>query len=71
MAQKKYSEFSKSNVETLKNDLREAQARLESSKLEHNIKGLQNPTELRMMRREIARIQTALRSNELSQLTAK
>lgn len=69
MATKKYSEYTKLNDETLAKDLAEATTNYLSSKFDHNIKGLANPTELRLMRREIAMMKTEERKRELSAMT--
>ena len=66
MALKKYKELTSLNDETLAKDLAEATANYHSSKFEHTIKGLANPTELRHMRREVAMIETEIRKRELS-----
>ena len=61
MALKKYKELTSLNDETLAKDLAEATANYHSSKFEHTIKGLANPTELRHMRREVAMMETEIR----------
>ena len=67
-----------SNLEELKGlDDEDLQAELDNSeslyrkmKFEHAIKGLANPMELRDLRRDIARINTELRSRQVAALSA-
>lgn len=66
MGLKKNSEIAKLASETLKTDLHMAQKSLHQKKLDHAIKGLQNPNELNQLRREIAMIQTEIRKRELA-----
>ena len=71
MALKKYKELTNLNDETLAKDLAEATANYHSSKFEHTIKGLANPTELRHMRREVAMMETEIRKREMSKMSAE
>ena len=49
-------------VEKLEN----AQAALDTMKLNHNISPLENPSQIKAARRDIARMKTELRSRELN-----
>ena len=71
MALKKYKELTSLNDETLAKDLAEATANYHSSKFEHTIKGLANPTELRHMRKEVAMMETEIRKREMSKMSAE
>jgi len=70
MALKKYSDFTNLNDETLAKDIAEARANYHSSKFDHTIKGLANPTELRHMRREVAMMETEVRKREMAEMSA-
>ncbi|MBK6546056.1 MAG: 50S ribosomal protein L29 [Saprospiraceae bacterium] len=60
MALKKYSEFTDLSQEILERDLLNAITQLHSLKLEHKVKGLQNPTQIRFLRKEVAMMKTEL-----------
>lgn len=60
MALKKYSEFAGLDTEVLERDLNTAVTEWHRLKLEHKIKGLQNPVQIRHIRREIAQMKTEL-----------
>ncbi|MBK7359120.1 MAG: 50S ribosomal protein L29 [Saprospiraceae bacterium] len=60
MALRKYEVFTGMNQETLEKDLTGALKQLHSLKLEHKVKGLQNPKQILFLRREIAMMKTEL-----------
>lgn len=60
MALKKYNEFAGLDTEILERDLNAAVSEWHRLKLEHKIKGLQNPVQIRHIRREIAQMKTEL-----------
>ena len=60
MALKKYSEITGMNSEILERDLKDNTENLHRLKLEHKLKGLQNPVQIKFLRREIAMMQTEL-----------
>ena len=60
MAIKKYSEITGMNSEVLGKDLTDNINDLHRLKLEHKVKGLQNPVQIKYLRREIARMKTEL-----------
>ncbi len=60
MALKKYSEITGMNSETLERDLTNNMNDLHRLKLEHKVKGLQNPVQIKFLRREIAMMKTEM-----------
>ena len=57
----KYSDFSDKNVTELKTLLKEKKTELFTLKIKKQMMQLQNTSELRVAKKDIARIQTALR----------
>ncbi len=55
--------------EDLRNELAASEMEYQKNNFEHAVKGLANPLELRVMRRDIARVQTEIRSREVSAMT--
>jgi len=55
--------------DVLKNELVEAQLDLGKMKFEHAIKGLENPLELKKVKKQIANIHTEIRRRELAAMT--
>jgi large subunit ribosomal protein L29 len=55
--------------ETLQAELDNSESLYRKLKFEHAIKGLANPMELRDLRRDIARINTELRSRQVAELS--
>jgi large subunit ribosomal protein L29 len=53
--------------EALRTELVKAQGEQAKLAFQHNVAPLKNPSELRRLRREIARIKTALRAKETAQ----
>jgi large subunit ribosomal protein L29 len=57
------------NVEELSSELGSMESQLIQMKFDHAVRGLANPMEIRSMRRNIARINTELRSREVAALS--
>jgi large subunit ribosomal protein L29 len=60
MALRKYSEITGMNSETLERDLKNNISDLHRLKLEHKVKGLQNPVQIKYLRKEIAMMKTEM-----------
>ncbi|MBP8724533.1 MAG: 50S ribosomal protein L29 [Saprospiraceae bacterium] len=60
MALKKYTEFAGLDNEVLERDLRQAVEELSRLRVEHKVKGLQNPVQIRHLRKEIAKMKTEM-----------
>jgi len=60
MATKKYSDISGLSDEALEKDLHAAATELHRLRHEHKVKGLQNPMNIRHLRREIAKMNTEM-----------
>ena len=69
MATKKYLELQELTDTDLIEELEGSETAYNKARFDHSVKGLDNPLELRDMRRDIARIQTEVRRRELSQMT--
>lgn len=69
MASKKYLELQEFSVEELLAELKATEADYQKMRFDHYAKGLDNPLELREMRRDIARIKTEIRRRELAQMS--
>jgi large subunit ribosomal protein L29 len=67
MASKKYLELQELSEAELVEELKGAESDYNKATFDHSIKGLDNPLELREMRRDIARIHTEARRRELAQ----
>lgn len=70
MANSNLAELKGLDDEALKAELDNSEALYRKMKFEHAIKGLANPMELRDLRRDIARINTELRSRQVAALSA-
>lgn len=70
MANKQTYEFNKTisdlNVVDLKSKIQEDQLRLKKLEFAHAISPLENPMNIRGLRRDIARLQTELKKKEMS-----
>ncbi len=53
----------------LRAELINLEAKYQKMKFEHTVKGLENPLDIRVMRKNIARINTELRQRELTLLS--
>ena len=69
MATKKYLELQELSDADLIAELEGAETDYNKSRFDHSVRGLDNPLELREMRRDIARINTELRRRELAMMT--
>jgi len=65
MASKKFLELQEFTHEELLNEVAAISAEYQKMQLDNALKGLDNPLELREMRRNIARLHTAIRALEL------
>ena len=65
MASKKYIELQSFTDVELTNELRETEHQYRLQKFDHAVKGLENPMDLREIRRDIARLKTEIRKREL------
>lgn len=71
MATKKFTELQDFSNEDLLNELKETQIQYGKLKMDHAIKGLENPLVIREVRRDIARLQTEARRRELAEMSAE
>ena len=62
----KIKEVKELETKDLVEKLSNAQAALDTMKLNHTISPLENPSQIKIARRDIARMQTELRSRELN-----
>ncbi|HPK09686.1 MAG TPA: 50S ribosomal protein L29 [Saprospiraceae bacterium] len=69
MATKRSIELHAMAVEDIKGQLNNAVDNYRKLKFDHAIQGLGNPLELRSLRKEIARLQTEIRSRELAEMS--
>jgi len=69
MASKKYIELQELSTEDLANQLSLAVEDYKKQKLDHAIRGLDNPLELRGVRRDIARLKSEVRRREITAMT--
>lgn len=67
MASKKYQAFADMSADELRDELSGARARLQRMKFNHVITPAENPNEMRLLRRDIARIQTAINAQRDAQ----
>lgn len=66
MATKKYTELLDMTEEKLKSEYELTVNAYNKMKMDHAIKGLENPLALREVRRDVARLSTEIRRRELS-----
>ncbi len=69
MATKKYQELSNMAEEDLYKELEAAKNDYDSLKFDHAVKGLESPIELRVLRRDIARLKTEIRRREVAKMS--
>ena len=69
MASNKFLELQEFSDTDLYGELENTQAEYQKMQFDHSVKGLDNPLELREMRRDIARIKTEIRRRELSKMS--
>lgn len=65
MATKKHIELKEFTIEELVNELKETETQFHKMKMDHALKGLDNPILLREVRRDIARLKTEARRREV------
>ena len=65
MPSKKYIELQEFTDDELRNELKETVTQYRKLQFDHTLRGLENPLALREVRRDIARLQTEVRSREL------
>lgn len=66
MASKKYTELQGYSDADLLNELKDSEGQFQKLTFDHSVKGLDNPLVIRELRRDIARLKTAIRSRELA-----
>ena len=69
MANKKNQEIKSLSETDIKNTLIEIKMDMQKAKFTHSVKGLDNPSLLRAMRKKIARLKTEERSREVALFT--
>ena len=69
MATKKYQELQEINDNDLKETLAETETAYQKLTFDHAIRGLDNPLELRDLRRDVARLKTEIRRREVAAMT--
>lgn len=69
MATKKFLELQNMAADAINAELKQASADLVRMKFDHGSKGLQNPIELKSLKRDIARLKSELRAREISAMT--
>ena len=69
MANEKYSELLGMSDEELQTELKEMESQLQKLEFDHVTTGLEDPTVIRISRREIARIKTAIRDRQIKAMT--
>lgn len=69
MATKKYLEIKDSTDNDLKDMLTETESAYQKLTFDHAIRGLDNPLELRELRRDVARLKTEIRRREVAAMT--
>ena len=65
MATSKYLELQDTSDSDLKDMLAATEADFQKIKFDHAIRGLDNPLELRVLRRDVARLKTEIRRREI------
>ena len=68
MATKKFLELQDMTQEQLESEFELTKGGYEKMKIDHAIKGLENPLSLREARRDLARLSTEIRRRELSNI---
>lgn len=66
MATEKYLKLQDFSETDLANELKETESQYTKLKFDHAIKGIENPLNLREMRRDIARLKTEVRKREIA-----
>ena len=71
MASKKFLELKEFSDADLNSELADTQAEYQKLKFDHSVKGLDNPLDLREVRRDIARLKTEARRRVLAASSEK
>ena len=71
MATEKFQDLQAFSVDDLKQGLTEKEASYQSLTFDHAVRGLDNPLQLRGLRRDIARFKTEIRRRELEACSAE
>lgn len=69
MATQKYLDLKEQSDSDLKEMLEEREASFQKMKFDHAVRGLDNPLEIKGMRRDVARLKSAIRRRELAVAT--
>lgn len=69
MASKKFIELQGMTVESIQEELKQAQSDLGRMKFDHGSKGLENPLMLGETKKDIARLKTELRAREVKAMS--
>lgn len=69
MATKKFTELQSFSDADLAGELNNVQEQYRKMNFEHSTKGLDNPLELRVVRRDVARIKTEIRRREIAAMS--
>ncbi len=69
MASAKYLELQGFSDEDLKVELAEIKSQYQKMKIDHSIRGIENPLDLREVRRDVARLKTEVRRREIAAMS--
>ena len=69
MASKKYLELQEFSDADLQTELEGIEAEYAKMRFDHNVQGLDNPMELKDLRKDVARIKTEIRRRELANMS--
>ncbi|MEZ4909459.1 MAG: uL29 family ribosomal protein [Saprospiraceae bacterium] len=70
MASKRYLELQGLDSDTIKAEASQARVDIHRMKFDHDFKGLENPNEIKLLKKERARLLTELRSREIKEMDA-
>ncbi len=71
MASKKFLELKEFTDDEMKDELSATVARYQALRFDHTVKGIDNPLNLREIRRDIARLKTEIRRRELESMSVE
>lgn len=71
MASKKFLELSEMTVESLNEEMSAAQNELSQLNFDHNSKGIANPKQISILKKDIARLKTEIRRREITSMSAE
>ena len=69
MASNKSLEYKDFSNEDLKNELANKESEYKQLRFDHAVTGLENPLSLKALRRDIARLNTEIRSREMAEMS--